>query len=226
MARKRQDRLDELDLAGFHARLSEVLGDESETSFAARAKVSKSGLNRVVNGGMPSLDMLIAIASTAGVSIDWLATGRNDLAGFVPLSPLGVIASAGHGKVVLPTYWTDIEQQFGSVGAMRKEWLLMHGFDPMKTVVLTVSGDSMEPTLRDRDLLIIDRSVERIIDNGIYVVRFGDFVLVKRVQVNIDGSITLISENKSAGFDDIPIKSVDVDSFSIEGRVRWFGRSI
>lgn len=226
MARKRVDRIDFVDLDGFHERLATVLAGESETSFAARARISKSGLNRVLRGGMPSLDVLAAIASTAGVSIDWLATGRNDLNGFKAVGAFFPRASAGQGAVQIPSHWSPIERQFGNIGAFRTEWLEAHGFDARSVAALTVVGDSMEPTIRDGDLLIIDRRVERIIDNGIYVITVGDLVFVKRVQVHVDGSVTLRSENAAAGFQDERLSPEQASEIIVEGRVRWFGRSI
>src|SRR5215213_824245 len=59
----------------FHSRLSQIVDDESESSFARRAGIAKSGLNRLLKGGKPTLDVLIAIANAAAVSVEWLATG-------------------------------------------------------------------------------------------------------------------------------------------------------
>lgn len=69
----------------FHARLRQVIGDESETSFSKRAGIAKSGLNRILRGGTPTLDVLIAIAETADVSIDWLATGHSHVEADIPV---------------------------------------------------------------------------------------------------------------------------------------------
>jgi transcriptional regulator with XRE-family HTH domain len=70
--RKSQERLSK----GFHTRLKQLIGKESESRFAKRAGIAKSGLNRILKGGTPTLDILIAIANAAKVSIDWLATGK------------------------------------------------------------------------------------------------------------------------------------------------------
>ncbi len=64
-------------LEGFHRRLKQALGNESESMFSKRAGIAKSGFNRILRGGTPTLASLIAIADTAQVSIDWLATGQN-----------------------------------------------------------------------------------------------------------------------------------------------------
>lgn len=75
MSGRRQDRVESLNLDGFWERLRLILKDESEGSFANRANISKSGFHRVLNGGLPALDMLIAIANAGDVGVEWLATG-------------------------------------------------------------------------------------------------------------------------------------------------------
>ena len=62
---------------GFKKRLREIIGDEPVASFARRCKLTESLLRAYLNANKrPGLDRVIAIANTAGVNIDWLATGR------------------------------------------------------------------------------------------------------------------------------------------------------
>lgn len=60
----------------FAERLRLVLGGESVNSFARKCGVGESLLRKYLAGGMPGLDKAAAIADVAGVSLDWLATGR------------------------------------------------------------------------------------------------------------------------------------------------------
>ena len=55
----------------------------------------------------------------------------------------------------------------------------------------------LDPTIRDGDLILVDRSVDKVVDNGIYVVTFGGLVLVKRIQSRRDGGVILISDEPS-----------------------------
>lgn len=52
------------------------MGDESTTSFGRRCGLSESLLRKYMSGSIPSADRLVAIADTANVTVDWLATGR------------------------------------------------------------------------------------------------------------------------------------------------------
>jgi phage repressor protein C with HTH and peptisase S24 domain len=89
---------------------------------------------------------------------------------------------------------------------------------------LTARGDSMEETIRDGDVLLVDTSIDRVRDNSIYVVVYGDMVLVKRIHGRINGSLQLISDN--ARYPAEEVSKSEVDLLHIAGRVMWFGRSI
>ncbi|MBE2259491.1 MAG: hypothetical protein IAE88_11570 [Rhodobacteraceae bacterium] len=59
------------------ARLKAIIGEESVSSFARRCRLAESVLRTYLRDGrMPPLDKASVIAAAAGVSVDWLATGR------------------------------------------------------------------------------------------------------------------------------------------------------
>ena len=57
-----------------------------------------------------------------------------------------------------------------------------------------VSGDSMYPTLKDGEEIIVDRSKKELKDGKIFVLNNEGAMLVKKVQITYNG-ITLISQN-------------------------------
>ncbi len=103
----------------------------------------------------------------------------------VPRLALG--ASAGPGALAG-------EEQ--PIGAFRfaARWLRGQGLDPAMLSAIAVAGDSMEPTLRDGDEILVDRS-PRPVRDGIHVVRVEDAVLVKRLDTGRPGTIALLSDN-------------------------------
>lgn len=69
----------ELENDAYKNRLTEVIGEESANSFARRAKIAPSTLLQHLNGKtLPTLEILLATAKTAGVSLLWLATGEGE----------------------------------------------------------------------------------------------------------------------------------------------------
>ena len=110
--------------------------------------------------------------------------------------------------------------------AFRADWLRqMTRADLSQLAVLTVDGDSMEPTLRQGDNVLIDTSQNRPgRRDGIYVIRTDGGLQVKRVAAHpITGRITIISDNREhyPTFADLRPEEV-----AVIGRVLWLGRQI
>lgn len=59
---------------------------------------------------------------------------------------------------------------------------------------IQVDGDSMEPTLRDGDYVLIDENITFGV-NGIYAIQLGGQILIKRLQFKMDGTVLIISDN-------------------------------
>jgi len=95
---------------------------------------------------------------------------------------------------------------------------------PKDLSIIRVEGDSMFPTLSDGDDIMVDRSaVLRKIQDGIYVLRRDDTLLVKRITVHPSRSmLTIASDNPAyASWTDCAPEDVE-----ILGRVVWAGRKI
>ena len=124
----------------------------------------------------------------------------------VPRLALG--ASAGPG--LLPTEELPI-------GAFRfsARWLREQGLDPAMLSAIRVEGDSMEATLRDGDEILVDRT-PRPLRDGIHVVRTGDALLVKRLDLASPGRIALVSDNPA-------YRTIELapDEVQVIGRVVW-----
>lgn len=218
---------------GFADRLRELIGSESVLSFARMCEIPESSLRNYLNGRVPGIDIASKIATVTGSSIEWLVLGQGsrtaaarsqlqmmqstDLPGFTLVPRLDVQASAGNGALALSEEPIDFL-------AFQESWLRERNINPKYARVLTTRGDSMEPTIRDGDVLLVDTSIDRIRDNSIYIVVYDGFVLVKRVHGRVDGSIMLISDNER--YPPENVSAHDVPNIHVAGRVMWFGRSI
>lgn len=110
--------------------------------------------------------------------------------------------------------------------AFRVDWLRQVSRSSLNDLaVLTVDGDSMEPTLRQGDSVLVDMGQRRPQQkDGIYVIRTDGGLQVKRVAANpVTGRITVISDNK-----DLYPNFADLrpDEISVIGRVVWLGRQV
>ncbi len=126
----------------------------------------------------------------------------------IPRLPLG--ASAGPGAMA--------GEEIPS-GRLRfnNRWLKGQGLEPGNLSVIEVEGDSMEPTLRDGDEILVDRS-PRPMRAGVHVIRLDDVLLVKRLESGPAGTIRIISDNPA-----YPRAERAVSDVEIIGRVVWKG---
>jgi hypothetical protein len=95
---------------------------------------------------------------------------------------------------------------------------------PRTLALIQVQGDSMEPTLHAGDLALIDRGIDGVKDDGIYVVVVDGRLQVKRIQRLMDGSLLIKSDNPR--YDPETISPLRVETVQIVGRVIWIGRRV
>jgi transcriptional regulator with XRE-family HTH domain len=58
------------------SRLRECIGDDTVSAFARKVGLPEATIRSYLDGKKPVYDKLSRIADAAGVSLDWLATGR------------------------------------------------------------------------------------------------------------------------------------------------------
>ena len=134
-----------------------------------------------------------------------------------PVPIYDIRASAGAGALVEDGEPTDYQpfrvQQLDRLTRSKPENL----------AVITVSGDSMWETLHDGDSVLVDRSVQRVVREGIYILLFEEELLVKRCQRNIEtGALMIMSDNPA--YKDYEVNNLE--NFSVLGRVVWIGRAL
>jgi len=139
-----------------------------------------------------------------------------ELTDFTLIPYYNVQASAGGGAVVQ-------EEKIVDRFAFKEDWI-RHGLglNPNNLALISTIGDSMEPTLHPGDMILLDRSVEKIQSNSIYAIQVNGTLLVKRIQKRIDGSVIIKSDN--AAYETETINSDAADALKIVGRVVWAGR--
>lgn len=84
-------------------------------------------------------------------------------------------------------------------------------------IALNVIGDSMEPTLFNKEVILFDKEERDITKGGIFIVSTNVGLFVKRVSLKIDGSLELISDNKS--YNSEIISQEELNSIELLGRV-------
>lgn len=193
-----------------------------------------SSLDRYLAGRSEAPSLTLArLARACRVSVDTILTGTDgeplpwrepadvpaDDPDLVRVPFLEVRASAGAGRASLPAETVASEHFLFS-----RAWLRSLSVAPEKAELLRAQGDSMDPTLQDGDLMLVDRGFGEVVHGKIYALVVDGLVLVKRVNLLAGGGMILISDN-----DRYPSETIRRDAvadLSFQGRVAWYGRSI
>ena len=141
------------------------------------------------------------------------ASDRDKGGEWVEVARLCIGASAGPGSL-------PVEEASFDAFRFSRRWLAEQGLQGAQLSAITVEGDSMEPLLNDGDEILIDRA-PRTFRDGVYVVRLGDALMVKRVAQAGAGRFALLSQNLA-----YPPVDVSADEMEVIGRVVWKGGKI
>ncbi len=107
--------------------------------------------------------------------------------------------------------------------AFRRDWLKRLGVSPANACLVKVRGDSMEPLLHDRDMVLIDRGRRAVRSGKIYALIEGGDARVKRLERPDDQTLVLRSDNPSHPLEFR--RGADLEAISILGQVVWSGHT-
>lgn len=136
---------------------------------------------------------------------------------YIRVNVYDIEAAAGAGSVVE-------NNEIANKLAFKKSWIRSSSNATADDLaVITVSGDSMNPTLYDGDHILVDMTLTSLNNDGIYVLRNDDMILVKRISLNPVTKLCTIKSDNSFYESWDNCQPADLD---ILGRVIWMGRNI
>jgi len=97
------------------------------------------------------------------------------------------------------------------------------GLDANRCRVVKVSGDSMEPTFRSGDPVLVYLGENQQPADGIWVIRIGHGTFVKRLQFMLGSTVRVVSDNP-AYQDQVLDLTEEQPDFQMIGRVMWSPR--
>lgn len=107
--------------------------------------------------------------------------------------------------------------------AFSKRWLEQNGISAGDSILINVRGDSMEPSIYDGDLVMIDRRKTQIRSGRIYVFREGDILRIKRLELIPGAAIILRSDNPKHPAEHRTGEAMNSVSEGVVGEVVWSG---
>ena len=108
-----------------------------------------------------------------------------------------------------------------------RDWLYRFVPPSVQISMIEVVGDSMDPTIRDGDVLLIrhDRTTLQSTIGNVIVLTLDDLLFVKRLQVSDNGEMLLTSDNEFYTPMHVPRREWD-ERVRIHGLAFWHGGPI
>lgn len=141
---------------------------------------------------------------------------RQPPTGFVLIKRKAVNLSAGNGEILF-------DEETAPPLAFRQEWLDKENLQADKLVIAYAKGDSMTPRIHDGDTLMIDTDQNALRDGGIFALRVGDELRVKRVYRRTM-SVILHSDNEKYPEEELSLEQAE--HLHVIGRVVWVSGNI
>ena len=160
--------------------------DISQMNFATMKKREKIPYEELLN-----------FCAKRSIAINWLLYGQ---------SPESLVEATNQFYMV--RYFDAVNASAGGGGniddvafeslAIEPHFLeTLGGESELKNIeAINVTGDSMEPTFLNGDIIFLNRSKTDVSRGGVFAIQTEDMLLVKRLQKRIDGKIDIISDNK------------------------------
>lgn len=187
----------------------------------------------------PDYTTLREICRVLNVTPDYLlgfseaptAPGRPGNAPGAWLAEIDVRAGAGGGGEAMITYQPDGNGNQIEQDAVRAGWEIPDGYlrselrvDPAAARIIEVVGDSMEPTLRSGDRVLINLADRTPSPPGVFALWDGFGVVVKRIEFvphSDPATIRIISDNSHH-----PAYERTADEVNVIGRLAWMARRL
>ncbi|EPZ2459374.1 LexA family transcriptional regulator [Citrobacter youngae] len=181
----------------FSERLDRAMTEAGYTQgkLAKAVGMAQSSVNKLLNGASSSRKT-VEIASVLNVRPEWLSTGtgpmRNDgqlpppitatkeVSNIFRVDVLDLTFSAGPGSFMISEF-VEVLHAIEFTTEHARSLFGNRSQDDVK--VMTVDGDSMNPTIRSGDRLFFDISVRNFKVDGVYAFVFGQHFHVKRLQM-------------------------------------------
>ena len=185
------------------------LNNVSQEQFAEIIGVSKKAYwNYESDKRTIPTDILLNIAHAYRINTNWLISGEGEMIltedavnkalqttdspktetlEFIHINP-----SCGNGTICYEK--PEITPVTLGVDLIKK---ILRVSNPKNLKIFKASGDSMEPTIWDEDVLLVDVGIMDCNNSGIYILTKNYDYYCKRLRININNDLDIISDNKN-----------------------------
>lgn len=215
----------------FYERVTKHTPVQSQNDLANALGIHRSAITQAKLRDAVPQKWILTLARRYSLSADWLEYGTEAPKAMsivqralssVSASPEVILVPKVQAKVCAGAGSYEIEAVPVSEHPFPYQWLSRMG-TPNSMVFMDVIGDSMEPSIRDGDMVLVDQSGKSLSPHSIFAVGVEDSIFIKRVEPR-DGAVILHSDNRT--YSDIELYEDELASFHVIGKVVWLCRDL
>ncbi len=190
----------------------------TQAVLAEKTGLSQNYISQIHTGARDgSIEAIDQIAVALGLGLPEFFACKDDL------TPEIVFVERVKARPRAGTGGLETDGETTGLYSFHKSFITRKRGRPENMKIFEVSGDSMEPTLADSDLIMINQGDKDIRSGQIYLLRLGGIedseLMVKRLERRPGNMLLLRSDNPH--YEDIPVHMAEVD-----GEIEIFGRMV
>ena len=183
--------------------------------LAKKLRVSTMAIGDLINNKTKKPRNILELAEILGVDAKWLQSGEGELPEIsTALSPSELIDTQHKHRID----YLDVRAAAGLTGFENSDYpeivssLFLSDEGLLQIIgrksaagikIVNVPTDSMEPTIRKSDWVLLDTNIDYYNGDGIYAFAIDDALFIKRIQKLVGGGYRLHSDNKDYDPQDI-----------------------
>ena len=187
----------------------EVLRDEIVRALRSETRALRDEIRARLGGPRVVGDL----TDDQALSAPGTSSEIRELPGARPIAVHRLQTAAGSGAL-------DLDEAVKSYAYFRHEWLSRQGLVADCCSIIGVMGESMDPTLPEGCVILLDRNRRQRREGRIFVVRTEDGLVVKRAGKDTAAGWQLVSDHPR--WPDAPWP----DDAAIIGEVKWMAREL
>lgn len=187
----------------------------TQTDLADKAGVTQGNIAHLESGRTQTSRNIAAIAEALGVDVTWLSQGKGEpfparsATATLPPGAMPVFVSSPDrpARIRIPKvklklsagitgFGIEPDQRDGGIWELPPRWVEKHGYNPEKLYAIDVKGESMEPSLYDGDLVVINTADVTPVNGLVYAINYEGEAVIKRM-IREGGQWYLCSDNPS-----------------------------
>lgn len=161
-----------------------------------------------------------------GINANWLLTGEGPMR-ISDITQSG-IATAERVYAPIPKFFVndkggqekEISSEVSSL-AFDRQWFEQLGLRPIDAIYVRMPDNSMEPTIREGGMVVIDASTDKLRGDGVYCLMSNGTMAVKRLQADFGGGLWVRGDNPA--YKEQHVAQNKIEHLNIVGKVIWAG---